>query len=179
MGKGIQSIVIHCIGISAFSIYINLSSSTDKFSKHLCEKLPEATVLELAKIYENTSDVLDDFASNAKTLASVLEDVTNGEKITVDQIAQLITLYPKLASEIVKINESRTQGIQIVEKLWGIEKDRSIDYIKNIKAELEAELARLEPLKSAYNDYARAMGVRMAKMDIPKEQREHHKGRHI
>src|SRR5690606_41834882 len=65
------------------------------------------TADELAKIYENTSDVLDDFASNAKTLASVLEDVTNGEKITVDQIAQLITLYPELASELVKINVSR------------------------------------------------------------------------
>src|SRR5690606_32683910 len=127
------------------------------------------TADELAKIYENTSDVLDDFASNAKTLASVLEDVTNGEKITVDQIAQLITLYPELASEIVKINESRTQGIQIVEKLWRIEKDRSIDYIKNVKAELEAELTRVETLKSAYKDYARAMGVRMAKMDVPKD----------
>lgn len=84
-------------------------------------------------------DEVQTFSDKIKTLQSAYQSLNNGEKISLNNISQLIDKYPEYSSALLKINENREDGISLVKKLFEIEKQEAIDNLNTIKAKIGAE----------------------------------------
>jgi hypothetical protein len=99
---------------------------------------------ELNKAYEDGVKVIDNYQSSSKELASIFDQLSEGEKISGDAILDLIQLYPDYADQIVNINSSKETGISLTETLFEVEKLRAIQKAEDNATILEGELAILE-----------------------------------
>ena len=110
--------------------------------------LPDDTgsFYDYSKNIEKSQEALDNFSKSAKTLSSTWKTINDGEKISADTIISLIKSYPEYTSQILKANESKESGIKLVNILWEIERNRSIDAIEGEKELLKVRLANLQAL---------------------------------
>jgi TP901 family phage tail tape measure protein len=129
-------------------VFENSQEAVDGLTESIEEHIKSSQ--ELERVYNSINKSINDFYSDIKDLTSVYNDLNNGEKISEETIQKLIQTYPQYASQLKNINNSKESGIELTKILFEIEKQKSIEKLKNDKLELQSELDKLERIRQAY-----------------------------
>ena len=81
---------------------------------------------ELEKEYEKANKAVSDFSSNASSIATVMKTISDGEKVDANTLLDLIAKYPQYASEIIKVNNSKEDGIAVAKLLFEANKTQTL-----------------------------------------------------
>lgn len=105
----------------------------------------------LKKLNDDSKNLLEtahkgarDATANFDKLSSVFNTLDNKEKVSLGTILDLIERYPEYRAQLLKINENRQEGIDLVKTLTQVEADNKIQSLKDNKKKLEDDLKLLE-----------------------------------
>lgn len=123
-----------------------LGISANEVAEHINGLVQESENLNGVTLNRDyTQEILDankevkKFSDNIKGLASVYQSLNNKEDISIDNITSLIEKYPEYSSELININNSREDGIILINKLLEKEKEEAINSLTDIQAKIEGE----------------------------------------
>ncbi len=119
---------------------------------HLGKKARETAqnIFNLEQSISNSNKTIDDFQSSVKDLSSAFEQLNKGEKLSADNLLDLIQKYPQYASQLANLNKSKDAAITLTKILFEVEKQRTIQKLENDKKELQGELDKLKGIRDAY-----------------------------
>ena len=128
-------------------IYGLISSNSDKPVIPSGGNGTEEVVEQLEQVNESLDEAskkTDKYNSNIKSLSSTYRTLADGQKLTADQLLELISLYPDYASEITKINDNQENAINLTQTLFSLEKERYIQALNQEQKLLESKINLLE-----------------------------------
>ena len=137
--------------IAIFEGYSNIIEENKNIIEEAGNKNNEykQSVEAINNAIDKISDDVKQYSSNIRTLSSIYQTLADDQKLTADTFLELISLYPQYASQIVKMNDSKENAINLTKTLFKLEKERYIAILKQ-----EAEL-----LKSKINILQAEMAI--------------------
>lgn len=115
----------------------NNSESAEQYTK---------TIDELTKEFEKFNETTDDVFDSLSSLSNAYNTLSNGEKISLENVIELVKQYPKLANYINETNDLTFDHGNIVKQVWEIEKAIELQRLKVQEKQLENEYALQEAL---------------------------------